>query len=139
MLVSGYVTVTSSYARWYFVSFYCVGVLTMLNICVAFILSTYSSIRTAVRDEAEASRAGAAGAAGAAGGPAADGADASRDVITFDAERVVGPQQGVSGLFDVALADVPLPPSDPRYLQLRGLFLAGAEGAPRGWPLGIAE
>lgn len=97
VISSGYEAVLGVHARWFFILFYCVGVVMGLNICVAFVLDTYNSIA------------------------AQDGLE---EFIAFDAARVTGTRTGLVGEFEVSLHYVPLLPSDERLTQLHRLFEA---------------
>ena len=95
VLASGYEAVAGVYARWYFISFYLVGVVLGLNICVAFVLDTYSTL---------------------------EALETLEDHITFDAAQITGTDTGLRGEYEVTLRHLPLLHDHERRQQLRALF-----------------
>ena len=66
-----------------------------LNICVAFVLDTYSTL---------------------------EALDSLEDHITFDAAQITGTETGLRGEYEVTLRHLPLQHDHERRQQLRALF-----------------
>ena len=87
-------------ARLFFVLHYWLGVVVALNIIVAFVIDTYTSLESTSE------------------------AALDDDVLTFDAARVSGTDTGVSGEYEVSIAQLPFTPDDERGQLLAKLFAA---------------
>ena len=99
VIVDGYSTVLGRPARLFFVLHYWLGVVVALNIIVAFVIDTYTSLESTSE------------------------ATLDDDVLTFDAARVSGTDTGVSGEYEVSIAQLPFTPDDERG-QLLANFAA---------------
>ena len=100
VIVDGYSTVLGRPARLFFVLHYWLGVVVALNIIVAFVIDTYTSLESTSE------------------------AALDDDVLTFDAARVSGTDTGVSGEYEVSIAQLPFTPDDDRGQLLAKLFAA---------------
>ena len=103
VITSGYVAVLGERARWFFILFYSLGVVVMLNILVAFVLDSYDAFAPAAARSLESTA-------------------YAGDSVRFDATKVTGTKTGVSGLFEVSLNDLPANLRDEWGKLLRKLF-----------------
>ena len=101
VIVDGYSTVLGRPARLFFVLHYWLGVVVALNIIVAFVIDTYTSLESTSE------------------------AALDDDVLTFDAARVSGTDTGVSGEYEVSIAQLPFTPDDERGQLLAKLSPRG--------------
>ena len=101
IIVDGYSTVLGRPARLFFVLHYWLGVVVALNIIVAFVIDR---LRRSLESTSEAAL--------------------DDDVLTFDAARVSGTDTGVSGEYEVSIAQLPFTPDDERGQLLAKLKIA---------------
>ena len=104
VIVSGYEATAGVGARAFFIAFYVVGVIVMLNVCVAFVIQTYSDAAPAIEARGGGGGGGdGTGAAGAAGG----------DGVPPPPKRSLSGQRSLSGLVHRAMREEAALPPQP--------------------------